>query len=333
MPEIQSFVNAAFAPIMTGDAMTLQAGYVPLSRHRPAIDGQPAIVALPVPEPYARRYVSGRSIEQSLPGAVGAMVEWIVNSSGWKVTERSGSAPVPVSAKHICLLFRRFVSWEADVTRPYVDALEVRGIPHVLVGGRAFHEREEVEAIRAALTAIEWPDDELSVFATLRGPFFAIGDEELLEWAHRFGRRTGERFSRGIFHPFRVPAVFDAGTPEEIAHLRPIAEALWLLQRLHRHRNYVQRSPDGTHRPDRRRGVRDAAAAAERDPRPRRLRAPHRRRAGARQRPPHRRAGASGTRWAAASPSAASSTSCGSRPRTRRRPRRRSSRKTATACG
>ena len=246
VPEIQSFVNAAFAPIMTGDVTTLQASYVPLSRHRPAIDGQPAIVALPVPEPYARRYVSGRSIEQSLPGAVGAMVEWIVNSSGWKVTERSGSAPVPVSAKHICLLFRRFVSWEADVTRPYVDALEVRGIPHVLVGGRAFHEREEVEAIRAALTAIEWPDDELSVFATLRGPFFAIGDEELLEWAHRFGRRTGERFSRGIFHPFRVPAVFDAGTPEEIAHLRPIAEALWLLQRLHRHRNYVQRSPDGT---------------------------------------------------------------------------------------
>ena len=51
-----------------------------------------------------------------------------------------------------------------------------RGIPHVLVGGRAFHEREEVEAIRAALTAIEWPDDELSVFATLRGPFFSIGD-------------------------------------------------------------------------------------------------------------------------------------------------------------
>ena len=97
------------------------------------------------------------------------------------------------------------MSWESDVTRPYVEALEARGIPHVLVGGRAFHEREEVEALRAALTAIEWPDDELSVFATLRGPFFAIGDEELLEWAHHFGRRTGDRFNRGSFHPFRVP--------------------------------------------------------------------------------------------------------------------------------
>ena len=168
------------------------------------------------------------------------MVDWIINKSNWQVTERSGAAPVKVSAKHICLLFRRFVSWESDVTRPYVEALEARGIPHVLVGGRAFHEREEVEALRAALTAIEWPDDELSVFATLRGPFFAIGDEELLEWAHHFGRRTGDRFNRGSFHPFRVPRVFDENTPAEIAHLRPIAEALWLLQRLHRHRNYVQ---------------------------------------------------------------------------------------------
>ena len=195
VPEIQSFVNDAFAPVMTGDDLTLQAGYVPLARDRSGLDGQPAIVALPVPEPYARRYVTGRSIEQSLPGAVGAFVDWIVNHSKWKVTERSGSAPVDVSAKHVCLLFRRFVSWESDVTRPYVEALEARGIPHVLVGGRAFHEREEVEALRAALTAIEWPDDELSVFATLRGPFFAIGDEELL----RVGASLRPSYGSAVF--------------------------------------------------------------------------------------------------------------------------------------
>ena len=84
----------------------------------------------------------------------------------------------------MCILFRRFVSFGADVTRAYVDALEARGIPHLLVGGRAFHDREEIETLRAALAAIEWPDDELSVFATLRGALFAIGDEELLEYRH-----------------------------------------------------------------------------------------------------------------------------------------------------
>src|SRR6266404_286668 len=48
------------------------------------------------------------------------------------------------------------------------------------LGGRSFHDREEVIALRNAITAIEWPDDELKVFATLRGPFFALGDEALL---------------------------------------------------------------------------------------------------------------------------------------------------------
>ena len=239
VPEIQACVNAAFAPILTGDDATLQAPYVPLARHRPALPNQPAIVALPVPEPYAKRYIAGMAIEKSLPVAVGALVDWIVNSSRWMVTERSGTAPVPVAAKHVCLLFRRFISFRTDMTRPYVESLEARGIPHVLVGGRAFHEREEVEAIRAALAAIEWPDDELSVFATLRGPFFAVGDEELLEWAHRFGTRGPGGFRRQGFHPFRVPPIFGEDLPTDLEHLRPIATSLALLKRLHRRRNYV----------------------------------------------------------------------------------------------
>ena len=238
VPELQACVNAAFAPVMTGDEFTRQAPYVPLAQHRQPIDNQPAVVALPVPEPYAKRFVSGQAIDKSLPAAVGAFVEWLVNESGWTVTERSGGAPVPLSAKHVCLLFRRFTSWEHDVTRPYVDALEARGIPHVLVGGKAFHEREEVEAIRAALAAIEWPDDELSVFATLRGPFFANGDEELLEWVHRFGGRGPRGFNRARLHPFRVPEIMVADTPAELEHLKPIAEALTLLKSLHRRRNY-----------------------------------------------------------------------------------------------
>ena len=90
---------------------------------------------------------------------------------------------MPIEARHICILFRRFVSYGEDVTRPYVEALEARGIRHLLVGGRAFHDREEIETLRSALMAIEWPDDQLSVFATLRGGLFAIGDEELLEYS------------------------------------------------------------------------------------------------------------------------------------------------------
>src|SRR5207342_2566152 len=106
------------------------------------------------------------AIEDSLPDGVGAFVAWLVESSGWTVSERERPGErVAIAPRHVCLLFRRFKSFRDDVTRPYVRALEVRRIPHVLVGGRSFHEREEVLAIRNALSAIEWPDDELSVYA------------------------------------------------------------------------------------------------------------------------------------------------------------------------
>jgi ATP-dependent exoDNAse (exonuclease V) beta subunit len=228
VPAIQHFVNAAFAPLMTGDRYSLQSDYVALVEDRAPDDSKPAIVALPVPEPYWRRgslKASPRAIEESLPDAVGAFIAWLVGEkTGWDIR-----------AQDIAVLFRRFVSFGEDMTRPYVDALEARGVPHLLVGGKAFHGREEVEVIRAALAAIEWPDDELSVFAALKGSLFAIDDEHLLEFRHRFGR----------FHPFRVPKELGGNsgqdlvlTSEPTAHLMPIAAALRALQRLHRGRNY-----------------------------------------------------------------------------------------------
>lgn len=224
VPAIQACVNAAFEPIMTGDEFTLQAQYVPLSPFRADVKSQPAVVALPVPRPYGTRNVSAIAIEQSLPDATGAFIDWLVNESNWKVTERTGDTPVALAARHICILFRRFISFGEDVTMPYVHALEARGVKHVLVGGKTFHDREEVETMRAALAAIEWPDDELSVFATLRGAFFSIGDEELLDWKQRFK----------AFHPFRIPRGVEM--PD---HLQPIVEALELLKKLHRRRNYI----------------------------------------------------------------------------------------------
>ena len=186
--------------------------------------------------------IANVAIEKSLPDAVGAFIDWLINESGWKVAERPAAANsrllaptaargfrpgetehlVPIQARHICLLFRRFVSFQEDMTRPYVEALEARGIPHLLVGGRSFHNRAEIETLRAALAAIEWPEDELSVFATLRGSLFAISDEELLEYRQRAGH----------FHPFRIP--------EELprkpgSHCRSAATAA----ALHRSRNRV----------------------------------------------------------------------------------------------
>jgi ATP-dependent exoDNAse (exonuclease V) beta subunit len=223
-PSIQRFVNAAFAPHLRADPLALQADYVPLAPARADADDQPTVIALPVPQPYGVYGIAKRAIEESLPDAVGAFLEWMFTSSGWTVTERERPHErVPIGPRHVCLLFRRFVhSWSgADMTRDYVRALEARTIPHLLVGGKSFHLREEVETLRAALTAIEWPDDELGVFATLRGSLFAIGDEDLFIYRHAYRQ----------LHPFRIPE----DLPEPLA---PIGVALRLLASLHRGRNY-----------------------------------------------------------------------------------------------
>jgi ATP-dependent exoDNAse (exonuclease V) beta subunit len=227
VPSLQAAVNAAFAPVLQPSDGGSQAGYVPLAPFRPELEGRPSLIALPAPRPYGDygRVVRWR-IEESLPDAVGAFVEWLVSKSGWTVLERNredGRAePVPLQPRHVCLLFRRFKRFRDDVTRPYVRALEVRRVPHVLVGGRSFHDREEVLAVRTALGAVERPEDELRVFATLRGPLFALGDDALLAFRHRHGR----------FHPLRR---FEVETLD--ASDREVADALAVLAALHRGRN------------------------------------------------------------------------------------------------
>ena len=197
-PNIQRTINASFEPVMTGDHDS-SPGQLRFARAIPARLAGTAIGG-GASSPGAVRQTADRQHvdRESLPDAVGAFVDWLIHESEWKVAERpmEGSAsrlrrpgaddiapPVGRSVssrarrstssrsrrRHICLLFRRFVSFGEDMTRPYVRALEARGIPHLLVGGRSFHNRGEIETLRAALAAIEWPDDELSVFATLRG--------------------------------------------------------------------------------------------------------------------------------------------------------------------
>ncbi len=220
---IQECVNAAFYSEMEDDAASGQAAYSALNGNTRPIASQPSIVALPVPKPYGSTRVSKIAINECLPSAIVAFVEWLVKESGWKVRDPEDPAQlVPVSPRHISILFRRFTNWGADITRDYVRALEAREIPHLLVGSKSFHSREEVETLRAALTAIEWPDDELSVFAALKGSLFAIADHILLRFRHEVG---------GRLHPFRQ---LPENLPEDF---RPVADALRVLADLHRQRN------------------------------------------------------------------------------------------------
>ena len=228
LPEIQSAVNAGFSRAMQATEDGSQPEYRALTPFRESRDSQPAVIALPVPRPYSDRgAIVGYAIEASLPSAVGAFVHWLIQDSGFTVHE-PGHGDVPLEARHVCLLFRRMRSGPKDVVRPYVRALEAHRVPHVLMGGRSFHAREEVMALRAALHAIEWPDDELHVHATLRGPLFALSDEQLLITRQRFGH----------LHPLRrTTHENDSASDEAPALVEEVTSALAILAKLHRGRN------------------------------------------------------------------------------------------------
>jgi ATP-dependent helicase/nuclease subunit A len=211
---IQSFVNAAFENSI--------ANYLPLEGGVEGPADQPAIVALPMPYPYGTRNISNVKIDACSPNAVAAFIQWLCNESGWKVRDRVSGTWVGIRPEHVCILFRRFTNFGTDLTQEYVRCLEARGIAHLLVGSKSFHRREEVGTLRTALRAIEWPDDELSVFAVLRGSLFAVLDDTLLQFKNTYGR----------FHPMME-------LPEEIdIEFAPIREGLELLRELHRQRNY-----------------------------------------------------------------------------------------------
>jgi ATP-dependent exoDNAse (exonuclease V) beta subunit len=206
---IQQLVNAAFETEMTGDVDSGQADWAPLEEHRPDPEGRPSVIVLPVPRPYKSHLEQG-AVNKSLPDAIAAFIAWLVNESQWGFR-----------ARDVAVLFRRRTQGGSDMTREYARALEGRGLPHLLAGSKSFHRREEVETVRAGLAAIEWPDDELSVFATLKGSLFAIRDEVLLRF----------RTERGSLNPFhRRHEAADADFAE-------VDEALAMLAELHRARN------------------------------------------------------------------------------------------------
>ena len=230
VPDLQLAINAAFAPQMIASPLSSQAAYVALDRARAGSQRRPALIALPAP----RIYVPGRGskpsnkiVDQSYADAVGAFVDWLTHESGWTIpeTQNGQDVDVRIEPRHICLLFKRFASFGRDLTAPYAKAFEARGLEHVLVGGRSFHSRPELLALRNALAAIEWPDDELHVYASLRGPLFALTDDQLLAWRGQFNRLWPTR-------------PFDEESLAKLApSLREVADALAILKRLNRARN------------------------------------------------------------------------------------------------
>ena len=115
VPNIQRAVNAAFRPVMDGNLERLQAGYVALEPSRGEHEGQPSVVALPVPAPYAQRYVTAKRIEQCLPDTAGVYVQWLATS------RRSRRSPTCSTWRNR----RDSMRWTAACRPGFVDTLQL----------------------------------------------------------------------------------------------------------------------------------------------------------------------------------------------------------------
>ena len=230
VPAICDFVNRVMKPVFEEapgiGGLARQVDYVPLHPAREPIREGVPLAAIPLAHaPYARQ------LEEQEPKAVAGFVGGLIDS-GFRVSQADKEGTRPVEPSDICLLFRRFRTYGRLVPQPYADALRDLDISHSLAAVQTYIGSAELSFLRAALTAIEFPEDELSVYATLRGPLFAIPDQDLFLFRERHPE-IRLRPARA-----RLLELDDEAAPRSGTTDRTIRDGLAFLYRLHRRRTH-----------------------------------------------------------------------------------------------
>ena len=218
-PAICKFVNDVMEPVFDAGEAAARVRYQPLYPSRGALRDGPAVRPIPIVSAYAK------DAADEEPKQVAGFVSDLL-TSGVRIADpaRKGS-PRPVRPGDICLLFRRFRSAWKLIPEPFAQELHERDIPYSLNAVRTYIGSAELTFLRAAVTAIEFPEDEIAVYSTLRGPLFAFPDRDLFRFLRTHGR----------LQPHRAGAIeLDASAPEADGEIR---DALGFLFRLHLRRN------------------------------------------------------------------------------------------------
>jgi superfamily I DNA/RNA helicase len=180
-PGLAELVNAAFPAVFAGRP-DHHPDYAPIVARRPPCPrGQAPVISLDL-----RAFSRLTDVRAEEPEAVAAFLARSLDLGGaappeplW-VEDPQTREVRTAQPRDVAFLFRQFVRFRQDLTAPYVRALADHGIPAVLFAGSSFRGREEVDAAITALRAIEHPEDPIAVYGTLRGPFFAHPETELL---------------------------------------------------------------------------------------------------------------------------------------------------------
>jgi ATP-dependent helicase/nuclease subunit A len=195
-------VNPLFDPSSGGlfprRADTYQAGFMPLEATRArgarTLSGvrKATVPAVPRNAKEAIAEIDSRRVAEFLSWAAGGK---LLLDDG-----RGGSRPAEPG--DFLILFRY-----KDRMSLYARRLEERGIPFEIAGSDAFAASGEIGEVMNLLRALDDPDDPVAAVAVLRGLFFGLSDQELLEHRAAGGRfccldaggeRGGERVRRAL---------------------------------------------------------------------------------------------------------------------------------------
>ncbi|MGE0192119.1 MAG: UvrD-helicase domain-containing protein [Planctomycetota bacterium] len=167
-PDLVDAVNHVHARLFAGGA----AG-VP---YEPLVAG--ATFAAPAPDvpPVELMFVrqDGAKIGDVTVCEATAVAAWIRDLVASNTPKRKEGTTGPIGYGDIAILLRAR-SRMADFERALVEA----GVPHRTVGGRGWHQAEEIEDLRDALRVVHDPADDHAVAAFLTGPVVRAPDEVL----------------------------------------------------------------------------------------------------------------------------------------------------------
>ncbi|MGE0683376.1 MAG: UvrD-helicase domain-containing protein [Candidatus Binatia bacterium] len=152
-----------------------QPAYRPLQETRTEKTGREVII---LPVLLAAEKSSREERRQAEARAVAAFLTKSVGEGGQEVW-----GDRLIHYRDVAILCRTHQTLEA-----YEEALREEGVPHRVIGGRRYAQRQEIEELRALLRAIESPSDTAALVATLRSSLLGFSDEELAAFACEGGR-------------------------------------------------------------------------------------------------------------------------------------------------
>lgn len=171
-PEIICFVNELFSGVFQNQNKPWDPPYDAIHACRKDACGSVSCIQLPYD-----RDKSAQKIREAE-----ALASWIYDAVALQkrsVYQADGTLR-PARFSDVAILIER------RTRLPYLrPALEKYGIPYEEASGKDFYAKQETADLRNVLSAVLYPEEDVSLYGALRSPYFSVSDAELESAAHK----------------------------------------------------------------------------------------------------------------------------------------------------